>query len=86
MSARSGIADLRGSPIIGDITFWKHSNFLKFNYAFAVRFLGINYGLPYLHHWDEPQIASTAITMLKTGDYNPHDFIYPALTTISRVY
>jgi len=46
-------------------------------YAFFVRFLGIKFGLPYLHHWDEPQSASTALQMLKAGDLNPHLFAYP---------
>jgi len=36
-------------------------------------------GLPYLHHWDEPQVASTALNMLKTGDLNPGFFNYGSL-------
>jgi len=36
-------------------------------------------GLPYLHHWDEPQLASTALNMLKTGDMNPGFFNYGSL-------
>jgi len=52
-------------------------------YAFLVRFLSINFGLPYLWHWDEPQSASTALQMLKTGDFNPHFFNYPAFTIYS---
>lgn len=49
--------------------------------AFFIRFVHIRSGLPYLHNWDEPQIVSTAIKMLKTGDLNPHFFPYPPLTT-----
>jgi 4-amino-4-deoxy-L-arabinose transferase-like glycosyltransferase len=47
--------------------------------AACIRFLGINFGLPYEHYWDEPQTMSTAINMMKTGDYNPHFFNYPSL-------
>ncbi|MBF0495755.1 MAG: glycosyltransferase family 39 protein [Deltaproteobacteria bacterium] len=49
-------------------------------YAFTVRILGASDGLPYLYwrHWDEPQIASTALRILKTGDLNPHFFNYPS--------
>jgi 4-amino-4-deoxy-L-arabinose transferase-like glycosyltransferase len=39
--------------------------------------LGIKFGLPYLHHWDEGYTALTALRMLKTGDFNPHFFQYP---------
>ncbi len=49
-------------------------------YAFLVRLLGIKFGLPYLWHWDEPQAASTALQILRTGDFNPHFFNYPAFT------
>ncbi len=52
-------------------------------YAFVVRFFGINFGLPYLHHWDESQTASTALQMLKTGDLNPHFFLYPGFLIYS---
>jgi hypothetical protein len=33
-------------------------------------------GLPYLHNWDEPQIAGTALHMMQTGDFNPGFFSY----------
>ncbi len=33
-------------------------------------------GLPYLHEWDEPQTASNALRMMKTGDLNPRFFHY----------
>ncbi len=49
-------------------------------YAFLVRFLRVKYGLPYIHHWEEPSIAGYALNMLKTGDFNPHRFIYPSFT------
>lgn len=52
-------------------------------YAFLIRFLGVKFGLPYLHQWDEPQSASTALNMLKTGDLNPHFFNYGGFTIYS---
>ncbi len=48
--------------------------------AFLLRLLPARRGLPYLHEWDEPQIASTALRMMKTGDLNPHFFHYGSLT------
>ncbi|MDP2305713.1 MAG: glycosyltransferase family 39 protein [Pseudomonadota bacterium] len=36
-------------------------------------------GLPYLHFWDEPQTASTALVMLRSGDFDPHFFNYGSL-------
>jgi len=44
--------------------------------ALGLRVLRCHEGLPYLHEWDEPQTASTALHILKTGDYNPHFFNY----------
>ncbi len=48
--------------------------------AASVRILRSKKGLPYVHYYDEPRIAGTALHMLKTGDYNPHYFIYGSLT------
>lgn len=47
----------------------------------AMRFWGINFGLPYLDHPDEWAVADRAVQMLRTGDYSPHSFIYPTLYT-----
>ena len=47
--------------------------------ALWVRWVRAPFGLPYLHHWDEPQIASTALQMMKSGDFNPHYFHYGSL-------
>jgi hypothetical protein len=47
--------------------------------AFISRFLLTTKGIPYLHHWDEPLITKPAFHMLKTGDYNPHEFTYGSL-------
>lgn len=49
-------------------------------FAFTVRVLRTKVGLPYLYFWDEPQTASNAIQMLKTGNFNPHFFAYGTLT------
>lgn len=48
--------------------------------AFFLRLLPAHQGLPYLRYWDEPVIASTALQMLKTGDFNPGFFHYGSLT------
>lgn len=47
--------------------------------AFSLRFMRTGFGLPYLYLWDEPQTSSTALRMLKTGDYNPYFFNYGTL-------
>jgi hypothetical protein len=46
--------------------------------ALALRLWGVNFGLPYLEHPDETYWVNHALTMLKTGDPNPHDFNYPS--------
>ncbi len=47
--------------------------------GFIIRFLHTTKGLPYLYNWDEPQIASNALKIMKTGDFNPHFFHYGSL-------
>ena len=47
--------------------------------ALALRLWGITFGLPYLEHPDEPFWIFAVLKMVKTGDPNPHDFIYPSL-------
>jgi len=47
--------------------------------GFFTRFSGIMFGLPYLHHWDEPPVVRTAIKIMQSGDWNPHYFHYPSL-------
>jgi hypothetical protein len=47
--------------------------------AFATRFDRIEWGFPYLYYWDEPQTASTALRMLKTGNFNPYFYNYGTL-------
>lgn len=45
----------------------------------AARGLLVSSGLPYVTHWDEPDIANTALEMMKTGDLNPRFFNYGSL-------
>jgi 4-amino-4-deoxy-L-arabinose transferase-like glycosyltransferase len=47
--------------------------------AAAVRFWGVGGGLPASLGIDEPQIMVRSLTMVKTGDFNPHFFEYPGL-------
>ena len=47
--------------------------------AFALRGMQAWFGMPYLHYWDEPQTASTALNIIKSGDLNPHFFHYGSL-------
>jgi 4-amino-4-deoxy-L-arabinose transferase-like glycosyltransferase len=48
-------------------------------FALGLRLWGINNGLPYLYHPDEPALVGPAITTIQTGDWNPHFFHYPSL-------
>ncbi len=47
--------------------------------AFALRLWGLDFGLPYIKHPDEPYWVNAALKIVKTGDLNPHTFIYPSL-------
>ena len=47
--------------------------------AVVLRLWGINFGLPYLYHPDEPGYVAIAQHIVKTGDLNPHFFNYPTL-------
>ena len=47
--------------------------------AFFFRVYGINFGLPYIYHPDEPSIVKRSLTMLHTGDFSPHWFDWPSL-------
>ena len=44
-----------------------------------VRFKIIHGSLPYIGHPDEPALTGPALKILKTGDFNPHTFIWPSL-------
>ncbi|MBT8493980.1 MAG: glycosyltransferase family 39 protein [Deltaproteobacteria bacterium] len=47
--------------------------------AFVLRVPHAGAGFPYLHHWNEPESASTALRMMVTGDLNPQFFNYGTL-------
>lgn len=48
--------------------------------GFVLRVVGINFGLPYLYHADEPNIVNRALAY-GTGDFNPHYFQIPPLAS-----
>ena len=47
--------------------------------AAALRFWGLRQGIPFALGVDEPEIMDRAVRMMKTGDFNPHFYDYPAL-------
>ena len=49
--------------------------------ASYLRVAAIDRSLPYPQHVDEIFIADKAANILRTGDFNPHYFIYPGLPT-----
>jgi hypothetical protein len=49
--------------------------------ATGLRLETIEKSLPYPRHIDEPLLTEPAANMLKTGDFNPHFFMYPASPT-----
>jgi hypothetical protein len=48
-------------------------------FSLVVRIFNARMGLPYMHHWDEPEIAFNALDMLKEGNLNPDFFNYGSL-------
>lgn len=48
--------------------------------AFVIRILNIRFGYPLQTHADEPVLVEAALDIIKTGDLNPHIFLYPSLT------
>ncbi|MCK6521944.1 glycosyltransferase family 39 protein [Myxococcota bacterium] len=47
--------------------------------ALIPRLMGLDAGLPYCWHPDEPKLINLGLRMLQTGDWNPHWFHYPSL-------
>lgn len=47
--------------------------------ALGLRFRMIEKGMPYPQHIDETYLSDKGAAILKTGDFNPHFFMYPAL-------
>ncbi len=45
------------------------------------RYKKISGSLPYVGHPDEEALTKPAVRILKTGDFNPHAFFWPALST-----
>ncbi|MBN2385172.1 glycosyltransferase family 39 protein [bacterium] len=54
--------------------------------AFGLRTRGNDFGLPFGDYADEIGIPLRAAYMIRTGDYNPHSFYYPALTDYSIAF
>ncbi|MDQ5850986.1 MAG: glycosyltransferase family 39 protein, partial [Chloroflexota bacterium] len=48
-------------------------------FAFGLRAYAAHWGLPYVDHADEPTLVNIALGMLRSGDLNPHFFMYPSL-------
>jgi 4-amino-4-deoxy-L-arabinose transferase-like glycosyltransferase len=55
-------------------------------FALAIRIYGNSLSLPYVPHPDEPAVVDRALAMLRTGDYDPHSFIYPTLYTYLQLF
>lgn len=51
--------------------------FLILLFGILFRLWGIDFGLPYLYHPDEPVIIITAQNILRSGDTNPHFYLDP---------
>jgi 4-amino-4-deoxy-L-arabinose transferase-like glycosyltransferase len=47
--------------------------------AMLARAWGVQWSLPYVGHVDEPKIVDSGVQIVKTGDLNPHLFIWPSL-------
>lgn len=52
---------------------------LLFLGGLVVRMIGLDWGLPYVEHFDEPALVKTVVRMVQNGDPNPHTFLYPSL-------
>lgn len=57
--------------------FDRYALFLILIFAFLIRLIGLNFGLPYLYHPDEPCVMNPVIKFLNSGDLNPHRFLWP---------
>lgn len=52
--------------------------------ALSIRLWGIQFGLPYIYHPDEPRYVTSAQLLFKTHDVNPHSL--PDISSSSFVY
>ena len=50
-----------------------------FLFAFALRVYGVHGSLPYVGHPDEPKLIDSATHIVKSGNLNPHLYIWPSL-------
>ncbi|MBF6612605.1 MAG: glycosyltransferase family 39 protein [Chloroflexi bacterium] len=48
--------------------------------AAALRVWGVHWSLPYVIHADESRIVDVGARIVKTGDLDPHWYVYPSLT------
>ena len=46
--------------------------------ALALRIWGVDFGRPYSYPPDEWVVLTPAVDMVRTGDWNPHQFLYPS--------
>src|SRR5579859_5129207 len=46
--------------------------------ALTLRLLGLRFGLPYFHHWDEVWVVENTKSMLRTLDAEPATYQYGA--------
>jgi 4-amino-4-deoxy-L-arabinose transferase-like glycosyltransferase len=53
--------------------------------AALLRLWSLGFGIPFAVGVDEPEIMVRVVTMLKTGNFNPHFFDYPGLTFYLQV-
>jgi 4-amino-4-deoxy-L-arabinose transferase-like glycosyltransferase len=54
--------------------------------AFTIRIKGIWFGYPLPVHPDEPVLVDIALSMVSTGDLNPHFFRYPTLNIYIQAF
>jgi 4-amino-4-deoxy-L-arabinose transferase-like glycosyltransferase len=52
--------------------------------AFVVRLWGVNFGLPYLEHVDEWNVAERALHIVQSGSFDPYDYRNPSLADDDR--
>ncbi len=50
-----------------------------FLFALGLRVYGARGSLPYVGHPDEPDLVDAATRIVKSGDLNPHTYLYPSL-------
>lgn len=63
----------------GGARLWDALLFLAiFLAAFVLRVWGAQGSLPYVGHPDEPILVDAATRIVKSGDLNPHNFLYPS--------